>query len=277
MSRNKFSSTTKPRRLEWARRAWGRLNKEQAHARKWDCHVITLDPGGHRFRSFTENNKHLETTLFQGVNGQTINDKNKIESGLCTIDLVESKLQTEGMAGCSASHRKLWEQISRTKRGALILEDDCITHARITELINNNFKTLMESDITFFSVNTNSILSSISQSGILTTSLFEPQHPSEDWIKSALMKTDINKIVPHKMIKGFGFCCYFITPKGADKLEQKIFPLSLRTTDVPLVSDQMPAIGIDRAGCGIYKEINALIMLPFSAFTPNIESTIHNK
>ena len=68
-------------------------------------------------------------------------------------------------------------------------------------------------------------------------------------------------------------CAYFISPQGAEKLIKEIFPLSLNTTRIPLVSDKMPAISIDRAGCRIYPSIHAFVCQPFLAYTSNLDSS----
>ena len=77
----------------------------------------------------------------------------------------------------------------------------------------------------------------------------------------------------HRLIKAFGFCAYFISPNGAKKLNAKLFPLSLVTTKIPLITNQMPATTIDRAGCREYSQLDAFICQPFLAYTPNTDSS----
>jgi len=131
----------------------------------------------------------------------------------------------------------------------------------------------MEVDICFFGINTDSILASISPTGLASLSLFEPKHPSEEWIRNALSKTNTEEVELHKLVKAFGTCAYFISPLGAQKLNEKIFPLSLTTTNIPLITEKMPAISIDRAGCREYSLLKAFVCQPFLAYTPNTDST----
>ncbi len=239
----------------------------------WDCFAITLHQSSERYQNFKQNNSHLNIEVFKAVNGRSLSNEDMLQSGLVTNELIKSGLYTQGMAGCDSSHRALWRRVINNKRGALILEDDCITHPQTRKLINGRIKTLMSNDITFFAANTNSILASITPEGLKTVKLFEPEYPTQQWIKTALRNTKVTDIRLEKMLKGFGFCAYFISPQGALKLEQKIFPLSLRATNIPLLTKKMPAISADRAGCGIYTEIEAYIMQPFAAYTPNINSS----
>ena len=131
----------------------------------------------------------------------------------------------------------------------------------------------MEIDICFFGINTDSILQSITPTGLATLSLFDPKHPSQKWIRNALSRTRANEVMMHRLIKGFGTCAYFISPSGAKRLSTKLFPLSLLTTNIPLITERMPAISIDRAGCREYSKLEAFICQPFLAYTPNTDST----
>jgi hypothetical protein len=239
----------------------------------WDCRVITLEPGSKRHLNFQQRNQHLLSKVFAGIQGQQISPEERLNSGLATAELLQSDLLKDGMAGCSASHRALWQQVHTRQRGALILEDDCITHPDISLLINRHYPALMAADITFFTVNTNSILASVSPEGLASVHLYEPKHPSHEWIHATLGKTNPEHMRMHRMLKGFGFSAYFLSPTGALRLEKAIFPLSLRTTSVPLISEAMPAIGLDRAGCGAYPLMNAYIFQPFAAYTPNQNSS----
>lgn len=116
----------------------------------------------------------------------------------------------------------------------------------------------MAIDICLFGINTDSILQSISPAGLATLSLFKPEHPRQEWIRNALSKIRANEVVMHKLIKAFGFCAYFISQNGAKKLSAKLFSLSLVTTKIPLIQEQMPATSIDRAGCREYSQLAAL-------------------
>ena len=156
------------------------------------------------------------------------------------------------------------------------MEDDCYTHPEINEFIAKNLETLMSADICLFGINTDSILQSKSSFDLSRISLFNPKHPSQDWIHTALLKTKIRNVEMHKLEKTFGLCSYFISPKGAQKLNEAIFPLSLKTTNIPLIAEEMPAISIDRSGCAIYSQLDALVCEPFLAYTPNTDSSTKN-
>ena len=232
-----------------------------------------MDPEGTRYKTFLENNNHLPVETFQGVKGSDLSKEEIISQGLATDDLASTTLLTSGAVGVSASHRAIWQKCVQKNNGCLVLEDDACTHPRIADFINENLTRLMAIDICFFGINTDSILQSISPSGLATLSLFNPQHPSQEWIRNALSKTKVNEVVMHRLIKAFGTCAYFISPSGAKRLSTKLFPLSLVTTKIPLITEEMPAISIDRAGCREYSQLDAFICQPFLAYTPNTDSS----
>lgn len=238
----------------------------------WKCIAITLDTDGKRYKSFLEKNHHLPVKSFQGVKGDELSKEEMINQGLATKDLAFSPFLKYGLVGNAASHRAIWEKAINENICYFILEDDCYTHPKVIDFINDNLATLQNADICFFGINTDSILDSISTTGLRSISLFEPKHPSEEWIRDALSKTSTKEVSMHRLIKAFGFCAYFISPHGAKKLSKEIFPLSLATTNVPLITDKMPAISIDRAGCGTYSHLQTFVCQPFLAYTPNTDS-----
>lgn len=245
----------------------------ESDQKPWQCVAITLDPEGERYRSFLANNNHLQVETFQGIKGRDLPTKAIISQGLATSELALSPSLTLGAIGCAASHKAIWDRAAKGSKGYFVLEDDCHTHPRITDFIRKNLARLMTIDICFFGINTDSILQTIAPSGLASLSLFEPKHPSPEWIRNAHSKTSINEVALHRLIKAFGHCAYFISPGGAGRLSARLFPLSLQTTAIPLVTDKMPAISIDRAGCRAYSQLQAFICQPFLAYTPNTDST----
>ena len=245
----------------------------ESDKKEWKCVAITLDPEEKRFKTFLENNKHLKIEIFKGIIGKNLPRETTINQGLVTQELAMSPLLTNGAIGCAASHKFIWDKAAEGDKGYLILEDDCYTHPGIGDFIKKNQARLMNVDICFFGINTDSVLHSISPTGLVTLSIFDPRHPSQEWIKNALTKTSTNQVEIHRLIKAFGTCAYFISPNGAKKLSAKLFPLSLATTKIPLVTERMPAVSIDRAGCREYSKLKAFICQPFLAYTSNTDSS----
>ena len=256
-----FGNTTKAKSLS-----------AKSAQKSWKCLAITLEPEGKRYQTFLENNNHLQVETFQGIKGADLSKEEIISLGLATKDLALSPLLTNGAIGCAASHKAIWEKVAIEGEGYFVVEDDCHTHPEISKFINSNLDRLANFDICFFGINTDSILKSVAPTGLISLSLFSPKHPSEEWISNALSKTSTQEVAMHRLINGFGLCAYFISPSGAKKLCAKIFPLSLATTNIPLISNKMPASSIDRAANSVYSRLQAFICQPFLAYTPNTDS-----
>ena len=244
----------------------------KAEKEPWGCIAITLDPDGKRYKTFLEKNNFIAVKTFLGVKGTDLSKEEMVSQGLATEDLAFSPLLKYGLVGNAASHKAIWAKIIKENKPYFILEDDCYAHPKVADFINENLAILTNVDICFFGINTDSILQSISPTGLASVSIFSPHHPSEEWIKNALSKTSVEDVALHRLEKAFGFCSYFISPSGAQKLSEKIFPLSLSTTKIPLISDNMPAISIDRAANSAYSQLQAFVCQPFLAYTPNTDS-----
>ena len=239
---------------------------------EWSIYGISLDKESKRCIEFENDNIHLNIEIIEGVNGSKLDKKTIISSGLATLDLIETDLLTAGALGSAESHRRIWKSIISDNKPALILEDDVITHREIIEFINGNYSFLNSIDSLFFTINTNSILQTISPQGLNKFSFFKPEHPSKEWIDIALKHTHLHQIVAEKFCKGFATAAYFVTPQGAAKLLENVFPLNTETVDIPFISDKMLPIRMDRSCNKFYEKMNVFITNPFLAYTPNTNS-----
>lgn len=238
----------------------------------WRCHVITLDADSQRFQSFRQRNSALRPEVFQGLKGDCVSPQERIERELITQPLAASGVLHEGTFGCAMSHRQLWMQALEADGGMLILEDDVITHPDLPLWIDANQHQLLRHDVTHFTVNTDSALTTISPQGLVQSTLFQPKHPDQSWIDHALCATKLSQVQVQRLLKAFGMCCYFLSPAGARKFLDSTFPLTLDTTPIPLISNAMPGFSIDRRLNAFYPGFQALITIPFLAYTPNIDS-----
>lgn len=245
----------------------------EAGAQRWPARVISLDPSGPRYRAFAERNPHLHAEVFQAVRGDGVNLHDCIEANLITADLASSGLLHPGTLGAALSHRALWHEAAAGSTGMLILEDDVVSHPELAAWICANHPQLLRNDLIHFSINTDSILTTVSAQGLQETRMFDPKHPDQGWINTALSRTTLAEIRVSRLLKAFGMCCYFISPQGAEKILEHTFPLTLATTAIPLVSAAMPGFSIDRRLNAFYPTLQAWITLPFLAYTPNDDSS----
>jgi GR25 family glycosyltransferase involved in LPS biosynthesis len=236
-------------------------------------YVITLDPQSNRFKSFTEVNKHLRYNVFVGVRGTSVSPQDRVMRGLLTADCASSGRVTDGMLGCALSHWSLWQEAIKSNSGLLILEDDVIVHPGLSEHVATLASRLPDADIVLFGLNTNSVMDAQSPQGLRQVSTFYELYPSHEWIQSALARTTVEGVVHWRLFRGFGTSCYFITGAGARRLSSSLFPLRLDGPSVPLLTNRISGIELDRRMNAMYDVINAYISVPFLAYTPNIDSS----
>ncbi len=239
---------------------------------RYETHVITLDVRGRRFKLFQENNQHLDFEAYTGVRGAEISFAERIYQRLMSPEAIAAKLATDGEVGCAASHKRLWEKAATSRHGLLILEDDAATHPELSAYIEKNRDRIAQSDVFLFCVNTDSVLGVEQPSSLRQACVFEPKYPDYEWIHNSLARTDWQLVQNWKLINGFGLCCYFITPKGAKKLLNLIFPLTVQKTHIQTFNITVPGISIDKRLNAFYAELDARISIPFLAFSPNRDS-----
>ena len=233
-----------------------------------DAKVITMNPESARFKAFESNNKHLKFDILLGLSGKNLTAEDRLAAGLVTPELAATDEVTDARLGVALSHFSLWLEAVKTGSGILVLEDDVMTHPGIWPHIEA-IPDLDETDIILFSCNMNSTMVKTSPEGVSTASIFDPKNPHPDWIRSALAKTDLQRVHYCKLKKAFGLCCYLITPRGAKKLVERLFPLRTDGVFVPFVSHLVMQAGLDRRMNALYEEMDAFIATPFLAYTPH--------
>ena len=238
-----------------------------------DWYAISLDPEGERFRRFKANNAHLTNVrVFRGIGGAAIARNERISSGLLTAELEAQGTVTDGTVGCAASHRAVWQMIASADHGAVIMEDDVMTHPEIGAYLAANGKLLANAEAIFLSVNTDSVLSTVSAQGLHVQEIMSPQYPDEAWIRNAFAKTAISDVRWYRMLKGLGLCCYWLSPAGAKKLLELCFPLTSEGTDLPFMKEPWPGSAIDGRMNAFFPSMRVFITRPFLAYSPNTDS-----
>jgi glycosyl transferase, family 25 len=237
-------------------------------------YAISLDPDGRRYQTFTQRNTHLgHITIFNAIRGADISNDERVASGLMTAELVAQNSATQGTVGCAASHRAVWRLIAASTAGAVIMEDDVITHPGLTTYLAAHKTFFDQIDIMFFGINTDSVLATFSAEGLYCRELMSPTHPDPTWIGKAFKATSIKDVRPFRLLTAFGLCCYWVTPLGAKKLLEMCYPLTLEGTDIPFMRDKWPGSAIDGRMNAFYKMLNAYVLRPFLAYSPNDDSS----
>ncbi len=237
-------------------------------------HAITLEPGGTRSQTFLTRNAHLgHINIFKAIKGVDIPRDERVSSGLMTQELVDAGTVKEGTVGCAASHREMWRHVAASADGAVIMEDDVVTHPQLGAYIAAHFGLLRKVDMVFFGVNTDSVLQTVSPQGLVSRELMNPKTPDLAWIMNAFQNTALAHVQVFRMLKSFGLCCYWVSPAGAKKLLETCYPLTQEGTDIPFMKDKWPGSAIDGRMNAFYPSMTAFVTRPFLAFSPNDDSS----
>jgi GR25 family glycosyltransferase involved in LPS biosynthesis len=236
-----------------------------------ESYVITLDTASDRFRQFKTLNAHLEVEPFIGVDGSRLSFEDSIKQGYITRDCAASGMVSPGQLGCAISHWTLWWKAVYEQKSLLILEDDAATHPELQRWIDRS-DICRDADMILFGINTDSVLEAISPEGVHQTSIFGEQHPDYASIGEKLSLTRTADVRTWRLVKGLGLCCYLVTPAGAAKLVEQLLPLRLDGVPLPLVTDHMAGIGVDRRLNALFETVEAYVSIPFLAWSPNMDS-----
>ncbi len=237
-------------------------------------HAITLEPGGVRSQTFLARNAHLgPINIFKAIRGIDIPRDVRVSSGLMTQELVDAGTVKEGTVGCAASHREMWRHVAASNDGAVIMEDDVVTHPHLGAYIAAHIEGLRKADIVFFSVNTDAVLQTVSPQGLVSRELMHPKTPDLAWITNAFQQTALPQVQIFRLLKGFGLCCYWVSPIGAKKLLESCYPLTQDGTDIPFMKDKWPGSAIDGRMNAFYPSMLAFVTRPFLAYSPNNDSS----
>jgi hypothetical protein len=235
-----------------------------------ESYVMTIDTQCDRFRRFTALNAHLKFEIFEGVPGAEFDIADCVKQGYITADCAASGLVSPGALGASISHWTLWWKAVYEQKSLLILEDDVATHPDLERWIDGS-DICRDADLVLFGINTDSVLEAISPEGVRQVTFFGETNPDYDSISRTLALTKISDVRPWKLLKAFGLCCYLVTPRGAAKLADRILPLRLEGTSMPLIGD-VAGIGVDWRLNAVLEDMDAYVCRPFLAWTPNDDS-----
>lgn len=241
------------------------------HAMTIEAYVMTIDTGSDRYRRFTELNAHLPFEPFVGVPGAELDFDDCVKQGFLTADCAASGLVSPGQLGAAISHWTLWWKAVHDQKSLLILEDDVATHPDLMTWIEGS-DICRDAELILFGINTDSVLEAISPEGVHQVTIFGERHPGYDTIGRMLSLTRASDVRAWHLLKALGLCCYLVTPKGAARLVETILPLRLGGVPVPLVSDNLAGIGVDRRLQAVLGDMDAYVSIPFLAWTPNAES-----
>jgi glycosyl transferase, family 25 len=237
----------------------------------FQCHVISLRKTPKKAADFFERAKptRLNFNLFEGIDGAVLSDDEAVRSGIVARN---TNGYTRGMIGCAASHLALWKQCGSGERNFIIFEDDAFIRHDFKEQVEALISNRHDWDIVLFGFNTDSLLDIQMAQHCRFAGVFSCPFPSADQLASFVRETDELRL--YRLHNAFGGCGYGISPRGARKFMQVVFPLDNRPVFIPywkntLGSDTFVCRTRDMVMNCYYSQFSSYVCFPPLVLSPN--------
>jgi glycosyl transferase, family 25 len=196
----------------------------------FDHYVISLRKNPKKAADFIERNKptRLNFNLFEAIDGAALSDDEAIRSGVIARN---ANGYTRGMIGCSASHLALWKECGSGQRNFIIFEDDAFIRHDFKEQVGPLISNWDDWDIVLFGFNTDSLLDIQMTRQCRFAGIFSCPSPSAAQLSLFVRENDGLHL--YRLNNAFGTCGYAISPRGARKFMQAVFPLDNRPVFIP--------------------------------------------
>lgn len=241
----------------------------------FECYVISLARTPERLAEFTERNAATGLTFrtFAAIDGATLDRDACIANGL-----IRSGAQhyTNGTLGAASSHRALWSHAVAARTPLLIFEDDVHCRHDILVQLERVTARLPEWDILLLGYNTDAVLQIKLLPYCSLGGFFSKPYPSQkDLADFVRVQNDVG-VYPLK--NAFGMCSYLVSPQGAEKLLEKVFPLDNRDVRIPYNEllygrTRFACVTLDMNVNTVYRHIRAHAVVPPLALPPNDKTT----
>lgn len=221
-------------------------------------YLINLKRTPERLEEFCKNNPGFEFTIFDAVDGKTVDRSLLLTNGTITQSIHQR--YTDGAIGVAMSHKKLWEICVGLNQPITVIEDDAYLNKNFLDIAERNTKVNDGWDIIYWGCNLDQnigieMIPRITMSEIRTDSKLVCQHI--DKFRDAEFPVTF-----YRCAFAIGLVCYSVSPKGAKHLLEHCFPV--RDYDRPYLN-----FGIDHSVLEELPAINGYIVIPPLALTKN--------
>jgi glycosyl transferase family 25 len=212
----------------------------------------------------------LRYEILEAVDGLTVDPKKLVDGGLMVEGLeLEWK---PGAIGAALSHLLCWERAVETGRPVGILEDDTFLRHDFLESCAAVFRDLPEGwDLIHLGYNNDSVFDLEIHPGCNVRGRFSAWYPTLEDCERFVTRTD--PVIPVRVHTSFGNCCYVVSPAGAKKMIDGVFPLSKRLVPVPTLNAVINAPGKDVLMNAHYTAAGAYVCIPPIAMPINDKDT----
>jgi GR25 family glycosyltransferase involved in LPS biosynthesis len=227
----------------------------------FDCWVLNLARTPERLKWFREQNAGVEVSIerFDAIDGSTLDPRAVVANGI----VAAGSRFTPGAVGNAMSHRAIWSESLARQRPALVFEDDAVLRHDIGAVLPRLVSQVQDNwDIVLLGYNTDSVIElKLWEGGIHLRAAFSVAAPTAAHLTAFAASREPVELF--KLSRAFGCCGYAISPRGAEKLLSKCFPMDNRVLPIPALGRSITLSAIDGMLNAFFDSISA-----YACFTP---------
>ena len=228
--------------------------------------VISLERTPNRLQAFQARTRNIvpEVMLHPGTDGNSLDLEALSFKGFLDT---KAKFWPRGQIGCALSHINVWQECRRIGEPFLVFEDDVLLSNNFRSCLSSLMLSLPESwEFCLLGWNHDSCLQWEWGSGCSCTALFQPRYPDQERLQLALNESFEPKF--YRLISALGLAGYVISPSGASRLLEWVFPLR----SIPINIPELPVrecFSLDGQLNSLYFNFNAFVCIPPIAIGAN--------
>jgi len=225
----------------------------------FDCHIINLARTPERMAAFHGRNgaTGVKFGRFEAADGNAIHPDDAVRQGIIKP---MTRWSSKGTIGVALSHRNLWDKAIAEEKTLMVFEDDAWLRTDIRSAFMRGMAGRGDWDIVLLGYNTDSLLEINLIGDFDISGLFTPRYPTVANLQSFVKATD--PVTAYRLRHAFGICGYAITPAGAQKLRQSVFPMDNRMLEFPATDRRFPAFSIDAMMNAFYRDLAGYACVP---------------
>lgn len=176
-----------------------------------------------------------------------------------------------GALGCAVSHKRMWDLCMASGTALTMAEDDAVLNRHFVKKASSVLAKLpAEWDIVLWGWNFDSVLQVELIPGLKDAVIHFDSTPLGDRLLD--FQSRHYEVNPIRLSGAFGLVCYSVSPRGAEQLIKRCFPLQNESIPIPGLRRSVANFGIDVAMNKHYPSLQAYVCFPPLVWTENDKS-----
>jgi glycosyl transferase family 25 len=235
-------------------------------AKRFETYVISLERTPHRLKQFREWNEaaDIDIEVFKAIDGRQL-DMTRIDASIVDPEVFADR---PGSIGSATSHHTLWSRCAAGQRPFLIFEDDTAVRAdirtKLPPLVDGLDK---DWDLFCIGYNTDTLIEIDVGANIHLRYGFPQKNLSAETLTD--FTTTTGDVCARRLTNFFGLCAYMLSPRGAQRLLELVFPLHGRPIHIQSLGRRLRTRAVDVRTNAHLGQVKAYACIPPLAIPSN--------